>query len=93
MRALEQWRGVGTALLVAVEAAGGRERWRRLWLVTTNDNVDAVRFYQRRGWEWVAFHHDAVTAARERLKPEIPARGAYGIAIRHELEFEAPKRR
>jgi GNAT superfamily N-acetyltransferase len=90
MRALEQWRGVGSALLEAVEAEGERKGWRRLWLVTTNDNVEAIRFYQRRGWAWVAFHRDAVTAARE-LKPEIPAVGTHGIRIRHELEFEAPK--
>jgi ribosomal protein S18 acetylase RimI-like enzyme len=92
IRALDQRRGVGTALLEAVEAERDRAGWQRLRLVTTNDNVDAIRFYQRRGWEWVAFHHDAVTAARE-LKPEIPTHGAHGIRIRHELEFEAPKRR
>lgn len=92
MRALEQWRGVGTALLEAVEAERERAGWERLWLVTTNDNVDAIRFYQRRGWEWVAFRRDAFTAARE-LKPEIPTHGAHGIPIRHELEFEAPPRR
>jgi GNAT superfamily N-acetyltransferase len=92
MRALERWSGVGTALLEAVEAQSAREGWRRLWLVTTNDNLDAVRFYQRRGWEWVAFHRDAVTAARA-LKPEIPERGLHGLPIRHELEFEAPRRR
>jgi ribosomal protein S18 acetylase RimI-like enzyme len=84
---LEQWQGIGTKLLRAVEAEASRKGCRRSWLVTTNDNLDAVRFYQRRGWEWVAFHRDAVTRGRK-LKPEIANIGAYGIPIRHELEFE-----
>ena len=83
--------GVGSALLRAAEAQARRDGCGRLWLVTTNDNLDALRFYQRRGWEWVALHRDAVVESR-RLKPEIPELGAYGIPIRHELEFEAPRR-
>ncbi len=89
LRSVEQWRGAGTALLEAVKAEARRLGARRAWLVTTNDNVDAARFYQRRGWDWVAFHRDAVTEGR-RVKPELPERGAYGIPLRHELEFEAP---
>ena len=80
--------GIGTTLLAAAEAEARRRRARRLWLVTTNDNLDALRFYQRRGWRWVALHVDAVTRGR-RLKPEIPVVGAHGIEIRHELEFES----
>jgi hypothetical protein len=44
----------------------------RLRLVTTNDNIRALRFYQRRGWRMAALHLDAVDAARK-IKPEIPA--------------------
>ena len=84
--ALEPRVGAGGALLAAVEQEAAR-RGVRAWLITTNDNLEALRFYQRRGWEWVAFHRDAVTAAR-RLKPEIPQTGEHGIPIRHELEFE-----
>ena len=60
---------------------------RRLWLITTNDNLAALRFYQRRGFELVAVHRRAVAAAR-RLKPEIPLVGAHGIPIRDEIELE-----
>ncbi len=60
-------------------------------MTTTNDNVDALRFYQRRGWNLAALHEDAVTRAR-RLKPEIPLVGDHGIPIRHELELEGPRR-
>ncbi|MGZ4385589.1 MAG: GNAT family N-acetyltransferase [Gaiellaceae bacterium] len=91
LESLQPRRGVATALLAGLQEEARRLGWSRLWLTTTNDNLDAIRLYQRRGWELVAFHRDSVTAGR-RLKPEIPERGAYGIAIRHELEFEAPTR-
>ena len=83
--ALERGAGVGSALLAALEGAAAR-RGTRAWLVTTNDNTRALRFYQRRGWELVALHRDAVKEAR-RLKPEIPETGDDGIPIRHELEL------
>jgi ribosomal protein S18 acetylase RimI-like enzyme len=81
--------GAGVALLDAVVAHARAEGWKRLWLITTNDNTDALRIYQRAGWSWVAFHRDAVAASRV-LKPELPDIGQHGIAIRHELEFEYP---
>jgi ribosomal protein S18 acetylase RimI-like enzyme len=85
--ALRPDRGVGTALLDAVIDVALSSGWRRLWLVTTNDNTHALRFYQRRGWDLVAVHRDAVDNARA-AKPEIPERGNDDIAIRHELELE-----
>ena len=84
--ALEQWRGIGTALLGRVrEAATGSGR---IWLVTTNDNLDALRFYQRRGFRLAQLRSGAVDRARETLKPRIPQVGAFGVAIRDELELE-----
>ena len=82
-------RGIGTDLQDAVIDVALNNGWRRLWLVTTNDNTRALRFFQRRGWDLVAVHRGAVTSARE-IKPEIPERGADEIAIRHELELELP---
>jgi GNAT superfamily N-acetyltransferase len=79
--------GGGTALLSALEARARERRWTRLWAVTTNDNTSALRFYQRRGWDLVALHREAVAADRL-LKPEIPACGAGGIPVRHLLELE-----
>lgn len=78
--------GVGTALLEAVKDAARHAGCRRVWLVTTNDNLDALRFYQRRGVALVAVHRNAVEQSR-RLKPEVPALGLYGIPIRDELEL------
>jgi len=87
---IDSWRpggGVGTALLQALREAAQVEGVVRVWLVTTNDNLDALRFYQRRGFKLVAVHADAVESARE-IKPAIPATGAFDIPIRDELELE-----
>jgi N-acetylglutamate synthase-like GNAT family acetyltransferase len=81
--------GAGTALLDAVVDHARAHHWKRLWLITTNDNTDALRLYQRAGWEWVGWHRDAVTDSRA-LKPELPERGAHDIPIRHEIELEYP---
>ncbi|HEY1707816.1 MAG TPA: GNAT family N-acetyltransferase [Rhizomicrobium sp.] len=80
-------RGAGTALLAAVADLSRTKGVRRLWLITTNDNIRAIRFYQKRGWNLCAVHFDAVTAARK-IKPEIPLTGDNDIPIRHEFEFE-----
>jgi ribosomal protein S18 acetylase RimI-like enzyme len=82
-------RGVGSALLGAVEETARRAGCQRVWLVSTNDNVDALRFYQKRGYELVRIDRGAVTRAR-RLKPEIPLFGNHGIPLRDEIELERP---
>jgi len=84
LHADEQWRGAGTALVEAARQQGCM----RLWVITTNDNLDALRFYQRRGFCLVAVHRGAVDRSRARLKPEIPVAGAYGIPLRDEIELE-----
>ncbi|GAA1611624.1 GNAT family N-acetyltransferase [Nonomuraea maheshkhaliensis] len=81
--------GVGTALVDAVAEAARAEGAERLWLITTNDNLRALRFYQRSGFDLVAVHRDAVAHSRA-LKPSIPEVGLDGIPIRHELELELP---
>lgn len=80
-------RGVGEPLLAAAVARARELGCRRAWLITTNENTRALRFYQRLGWDLVALHRDAVTESR-RIKPSIPATGEDGIPIRHELELE-----
>src|ERR1700712_5084782 len=81
--------GVGSSLLEAIVERGRADGWKRLWLVTSNDNTEAIRMYQRAGWDWVDFRRDAITRART-IKSEIPELGNHGIPIRDELQFEAP---
>ena len=78
--------GAGSALLAAVEQACAKAGARRLTLVTTNDKLDALRFYQRRGYRIVAVNPGAVDEARV-MKPTIPEVGDGGIPIRDELEL------
>jgi GNAT superfamily N-acetyltransferase len=80
--------GVGSALVAAVRDVARRSGCTRLWVVTTNDNVDALRFYQRRGFRLAHLRTGAVDESRETLKPEIPRTGAHGIPLRDELELE-----
>ncbi len=42
---LRRRRGIGRALLQAVETVAQERGSSRLWLVTTNDNLHALRFY------------------------------------------------
>ena len=87
LEAFERGRGVGSALLRTIARYAGRRGAERLWLVTSNDNLDALRFYQRRGMRIVAVHRGAVDEARE-VKPSIPRVGEHGIEIHDELELE-----
>lgn len=90
LHAGEQWHGTGTALIEAVRHLARQQGCARLWVITTNDNVDALRFYQRRGFCLAGVHRGAVDRSRASLKPEIPPVGAYGIPLRDEIELERP---
>jgi len=85
--ATEPRRGVGKALLEEVGKAAAPSGCRRLWLVTTNDNVDAQAFYEALGWTKAAVHKGAMAAARA-IKPEIPRIGHGGVPIDDEIEYE-----
>jgi len=87
LNSFEENRGVGTALINAVSEAAKNSGCDRLWLVTTNDITHAIRFYQRRGFDWVATHINSADEMRQ-LKPTIPLLGEDGIPIKHEIEFE-----
>ena len=81
--------GVGSALLSAVFDNAKAQGCNRVWLITTNDNTHAIRFYQRRGFTMTALHVNAIEESR-RLKPQIPLYGFDDIPILHEIEFEKP---
>ena len=81
-------RGTGTRLLDAVVDEARMAGCASVWLTTTNDNLDALRFYQRRGFRLVRIRPGAVDGARRTVKPEIPEIGSYGIPMRDELDLE-----
>ncbi len=78
--------GIGSALINAVIDFAKRKRCKRVWLVTTNDNIHAIRYYQRFGFELDAVHINALDESRK-LKPSIPLLGIDEIPIKHEFEF------
>jgi ribosomal protein S18 acetylase RimI-like enzyme len=79
--------GVGRALMEQCVAEARDHGCRRVWLVTTNNNIAAIAFYQRFGMDLCALRRYAVRASRV-LKPSIPLRDSAGVPIDHELEFE-----
>jgi len=79
--------GIGSALIAAVQEKASSEGCTRLWLVTTNDNLPALDFYQKRGFRIAAVRPGEVERSRQ-LKPEIPSFGFQGIPIRDEIELE-----
>jgi ribosomal protein S18 acetylase RimI-like enzyme len=80
-------RGAGSALLAEIAERGRAAGARRMWLITTNDNLAALRFYQRWGMRLVTVHRNAMDETR-RLKPEVPLVGLDGIPLRDEIELE-----
>ena len=81
--------GLGTGSRLIEQAAGAARSagCTRLFLITTNDNLHALRFYQRRGFRLAALYPGAVNESRK-LKPEIPLIGNDGIPLRDEIELE-----
>jgi DNA-3-methyladenine glycosylase I len=88
MNSLVEKIGIGSALIDAVKKVAVAAGCRRVWLITTNDNTSALRFYQKYGMKLVAVHRNALEQSR-RLKPEIPLTGNDGIEIRDEFELES----
>jgi ribosomal protein S18 acetylase RimI-like enzyme len=86
LQALVSRRGVGTALLAELAARVGRLGTRSLRLSTTNDNLDALRLYQRRGFRLAEVRPGAIDAYRV-VKPAIALVGSYGIPVRDELRL------
>ena len=85
-----RWGGVGTALLAEVARIATDRGCTRYLVTTTNDNVDALRFYQRRGFRIVEVRTGAVDEARRTMKPAIPLVGDHGIPLRDEIDLEQP---
>ncbi|MGB4657629.1 MAG: GNAT family N-acetyltransferase [Mobilitalea sp.] len=79
--------GIGTELIKCVIDIARNQGCINLVVITTNDNINALKFYQKRGFDMVRLYHNALDISR-RLKPSIPIIGEYGIPLMHEIEFE-----
>lgn len=83
--------GAGSAMLASVIDAARDAGCDRLWLVSTNDNLHALAWYRRKGFEVVAIRAGAVDRARETFKPSIPTHNPdNGLPISDEIEMSVP---
>lgn len=80
-------RGIGRALMQHCVDDARASGCSRVWLVTTNNNIGAIAFYERFGMKLCAVHRGAVSQARA-LKSSIPLLDGHGVPINDELEFE-----
>ncbi|WP_243524219.1 GNAT family N-acetyltransferase [Bacillus pseudomycoides] len=80
-------KGIGTKLVEYVIGMAKKQYCKKVWLITTNDNTNALRFYQKRGFMMTNLYVDAVKEARK-IKREIPLVGYDNIAILHEIQLE-----
>jgi ribosomal protein S18 acetylase RimI-like enzyme len=84
---LRAGQGIGTQLMNAVLKEAQERNCQRIFLITTNDNLNALGFYQKRGFELVTIYRGALNETRK-LKPQIPLIGYNNIPLRDEIELE-----
>jgi GNAT superfamily N-acetyltransferase len=84
---LREGQGIGSKLIEAVIEEAKAKQCRRIFLITTNDNLRALGFYQKRGFSLVAVYRGAIDESRM-LKPTIPLIGENGIPLHDEIELE-----
>lgn len=83
---LKENTGLGTNLLQMIIHHAKENKCKRVKLITTNDNIKAIQFYQKRGFDICNIYYNALEISRK-IKPEIPMIGENGIPIKHEIEF------
>ena len=81
-----QNKGIGSKIIEKIKEIAKTRNCKRVWLITSNENINAIKFYQKRGFHISNIHLNAMEEARK-IKPEIP-KIADGIEIRDEIEFE-----
>lgn len=87
MNSLERGIGIGMALMEQVKEVATEAGCKRIWMITTNDNLEALEYYQKRGFQLCAVHPNALIEARK-IKPQIPLVGKHDIPLRDEIELE-----
>ncbi|MFL0246579.1 GNAT family N-acetyltransferase [Candidatus Clostridium stratigraminis] len=84
---LNEKQGIGTALVNKVIETARENKCRKIKLITTNDNIISLRFYQKLGFDMIKLYHNALDISRK-LKPSIPLLGEFDIPLKHEIELK-----
>ena len=84
LNSLEEKKGVGTALVNKVVNPANTEHLKNIKLITTNDNLNALLFWQKRGFRLCKIYPGALEITRK-LKPTLPFVGENGIPLRDEI--------
>jgi len=87
LQSMAEKQGIGTNLILEVINEARKHSCKRVWLITTNDNTDAMHFYQKRGFVFSALYSNAMDVSRK-MAPRIPLLGHDNIPLRDEIEFE-----
>ncbi|WFR55876.1 GNAT family N-acetyltransferase [Anaerocolumna sp. AGMB13025] len=87
LASIKENQGTGTSLINLVKENAKQQNCTKLKLITTNDNMNALKFYQKRGFDMIRVYPNAMDISRS-IKPAIPLIGEYGIPLKHEIEFE-----
>ena len=86
LNSFKERRGIGSKLIIAVMDKANNDKCSSIKLITTNDNINAIKFYQRRGFVISNIYIDSIKNYRK-IKPDIPTKGEFDIPIRDEIEF------
>lgn len=87
IKSVIEGKGVGSRLIERVKLIARKHNCKRLWVITTNDNIHAQKFYHNRGFRLCKVHEDSIEMSRK-LKPQIPFTNEKGIKIKDEYEYE-----
>lgn len=79
--------GIGSALLKEIEKIAIDNNCKKMRLITTNDNIRALQFYQKRGYCLTKLYPNAMEEVRK-VKPNVPELGDNDIPLRDEIELE-----
>lgn len=86
LNSLVENRGIGTRLVKEVEKYALESGAKEIKLITTNDNLNALKFYQKRGYRLSKIFSGAMDKVRE-IKPQVPLVGENGIPLLDEIEL------
>ena len=79
-------KGIGTFLLNKIKEIATLKKCDRIVVITTNDNLIALKFYQKRGFFLSKLYCNAFDNIRK-IKPNLPKLGENNIPLNDEIEL------